>query len=97
MDPYYVNDFFQKERKKHGISQYRLAQLLGVTRQAISNIELYKNKVSYEVIEKFCEVFGYKLYFQTYKQELIDKEKLKKPKRIFTGTLKEPVTLVYRD
>lgn len=68
MDVYYFNHFIAKERQRRRMSQEKFAQKLGITKQAISYIELYQNKVSLETIAKFCEEFGYKLYFQTFKK-----------------------------
>lgn len=68
MDIYYFNHFMSKERQRRRLSQEKFAEMLGITKQAVSSIELYKNKVAIETVSKFCEVFGFKLYFQTFKK-----------------------------
>jgi transcriptional regulator with XRE-family HTH domain len=68
MDLYYFNHFMLKERQRRRMSQEAFADKLGITKQAISNIELYKNKVAIETVSKFCEEFGFRLYFQTFKK-----------------------------
>jgi transcriptional regulator with XRE-family HTH domain len=69
MDIYYFNDFLKKTRLKRGLTQQQFADALGITKQAVSAIEAYKNKVSHEVIEVFCNQFEYRVYFQNFKDK----------------------------
>lgn len=70
MDPYYFNEFFLKVRRKEKLNQTNFARRLGVSRQAVSGIELLKQRISYDLLERFCQEFGYRLYFQSFKEDL---------------------------
>ena len=56
-------------REKDGISQERLAELLGISRPAVSQMEAGERKISAEELIKLSEVFGLPL------ESLIDSEK----------------------
>lgn len=53
---------FQRERKKKGLSQYKLAQLVGITQTSIWEIENGRKKPSLDVFFRLCEALEIKLF-----------------------------------
>ena len=47
-----------KERKKHYLSQENLAEVIGVTRQTISNWELNETSPDLKQAEKLADIFN---------------------------------------
>ena len=52
------------ERKKRGISQAKLGQMLGITQQHVNAIEHCKRKPSLDVLERFCDAFDLEFIIQ---------------------------------
>lgn len=46
-----------KIRKEHGVSQKKLAELIGVKQSAISRIEQGKFNVGFDTLQKIAEIF----------------------------------------
>ena len=72
-----ISEKIKKLRTKAGISQQRLAELLGVSRPAISQIENGERKVSVDELDRLAEIFNISV------NSLLNKEK--EPEVILKG------------
>lgn len=56
-------DFLKEVRARKGVSQTKLMEVTGVSRQTISNIENGYNECYLETANKLSEGLGYKILF----------------------------------
>lgn len=50
----------EQERSNKGMTREQLAQIIGITSEAIRLLETGKRKPSYDVLVKLLDLFGYK-------------------------------------
>jgi len=57
----YLNKFFLEERLKKNFSQRVFGNKLGISSKTVSAIETGRLTPSFIIVNKFCEVFNYKI------------------------------------
>lgn len=53
-----VIEIIKEERKRQGLSQYRLAQMCGITREMVNNLEKGKNSPTLRTIAAMLQALG---------------------------------------
>lgn len=61
MKEYYFGNFISEQRIKHGLSQFQLGKLVGVTNKAVSKWENGSSRPKLSVCEKLADIFGMSL------------------------------------
>ena len=63
------HELMRKKRMEKGLSQYDLADLVGLKQPSINHIEMGRRKPSFEALVKICEVLEIPLFGENSKHE----------------------------